>query len=97
MKGYKKMNLNQQIQYKLPFYNSDLTRRELVNLEGKINGADVKLSEKTGMRKDRYSSLAYNYWVQCELERINLRDKKEFTMKDYAQSMRKLNHRPIMY
>ena len=49
------------------------------------------------MRKDRYSSLAYNYWVQCELERINLRDKKEFTMKDYAQSMRKLNHRPIMY
>ena len=26
-----------------------------------------------------------------------LRDKKEFTMKDYAQSMRKLNHRPIMY
>ena len=49
------------------------------------------------MRKDRYSSLAYNYWVQCELERQNLREKKSFTMKDYAQSMRKLNQRPIMY
>lgn len=97
MKGYKKMNPNQQIQYKLPFYNSDLTRRELVNLEGKINGADVKVVEKTGMRKDRYSSLAYNYWVQCELERQNLRDKKQYTMKDYAEGLRKLNRRPIMY
>ena len=97
MKGYKKMNPNQQIQYKLPFYNSDLTRRELVNLEGRINGADVKIVEKTGMRKDRYSSLAYNYWVQCELERQNLRDVKQFSMKDYAEGLRKLNHRPTMY
>lgn len=97
LRGYKKMPSNQQMQYKLPFYYSDLTRRELVNLEGKINGSDVKIIEKSGMRKDRYSSLAYNYWVQCELERQNLRDTKSFTMKDYAEGMRKLNHRPNMY
>jgi len=97
LRGYKKMPSNQQTRYKLPFYYSDLTRRELVNLEGKINGSDVKIIEKSGMRKDRYSSLAYNYWVQCELERQNLRDTKSFTMKDYAEGMRKLNHRPNMY
>ncbi len=97
MRGYKNMNPNQQMQYKLPFIHSDLTRRELVNLEGKINGADVKLIEKSGMRKDRYSSLAYNYWVQCELERQNLRTDNKYTMKDYAQGLRRLNHRPTMY
>ena len=29
----------------------------------------VKITEKAGARKDRYSSLSYNYYVAVELER----------------------------
>jgi hypothetical protein len=50
------------------------------------------------MRKDRYSSLAYNYWVQCQLEREMLRKQKRgFDAADYASKLRKLNQRPTMY
>ena len=92
------MNPNQQFEYKLPFINTDLLRRELVNLEGKINGSDVKIVEKSGMRKDRYSSLAYNYWVQHELELRELRsDKGGFDIQKYAAQLSKLQHKPISY
>ena len=50
------------------------------------------------MRKDRYSSLAYNYWVQCQLEREMLRKQKTgFNAYDYASKLRRLNHRPTTY
>ena len=50
------------------------------------------------MRKDRYSSLAYNYWVQCQLEREILRKpKSSFDINDYAKGIRKLNHTPVFY
>lgn len=96
--GYKRLPVGRQIDFKMPFIDSDLLRRELVNLESRINGSEVKLLEKSGMRKDRYSSLAYNYWVQCQLEREMLHKPKiGFNMKDYAQGLRKLNKRPTIY
>lgn len=98
IKGYKRMPINTQLQFKMPFINSDLLRRELVNLESKINGSDVKLVEKSGYRKDRYSCLAYNYWVQRELERQNLRNKsKSSSLDGYIKGFRKLNRRPRTY
>ena len=30
-------------------------------------GTNVKVYEKSGMRKDHVSSIGYNYWVQCQL------------------------------
>ena len=41
---------------------------ELINLQHKIEGGSVKIKERTGMRKDRYSSLAYNFWVMKQYE-----------------------------
>lgn len=38
----------------------------------------IKVKEKTGMRKDRYSSLEYNYYVVQELAR-KLKPKQEDT------------------
>ena len=32
----------------------------------------IKVKEQSGMRKDRYSSIAYNYWLACQLE-LNLK------------------------
>jgi hypothetical protein len=70
----------------------------LINLEYEIKGTNVKITEKSGMRKDRYSSLAYNYWVQCQLEREMLRKQKNgFDAYIYASKLRRLNKRPTMY
>ena len=41
---------------------------ELINLQQEGKGHEIKLVEPSGMRKDRYSSIAYNYWVMKEIE-----------------------------
>ncbi len=97
-KSYNKMTLPEQMQYKMPYIQTSLLVTELTKLEYESNGANIKIRERTGMRKDRYSSLAYNYWVQCELEREILRKPKyEFDINSYAQQMKNLNQRPNMY
>lgn len=98
IKGFSKMPAYEQMQYKLPYIQTTLLVHELINLEHKINGTKVKITEKSGMRKDRYSSLAYNYWVQCELERELLnKPKNTLGLNDFAKGIRKLNKKPIMY
>lgn len=98
IKGFAKMPAYEQMQYKLPYIQTTLLVYELINLEYEIKGTNVKISEKSGMRKDRYSSLAYNYWVQCQLEREMLRKQKTgFNAFDYALKLSKLNKRPNTY
>ena len=98
IKGFSKMPAYEQMQYKLPYIQTTLLVYELINLEYEIKGTNVKITEKSGMRKDRYSSLAYNYWVQCQLEREMLRKQKTgFDAYEYASKLRKLNHRPNTY
>ena len=97
-KGFNKMVAYEQVQYKLPYTQTTLLIYELINLEYEVKGTNIKIVEKSGMRKDRYSSLAYNYWVQCELERQLLSNVNSgFDIKDYANKLRKLNKRPNMY
>lgn len=98
-KNFAKMTTAEQFEYKMPYIQTGLLVTELVKLEYEVkNGTNIKIKERTGMRKDRYSSLAYNYWVQCQLEREILRKPKaEFNIKDYAKGIRKLNHKPISY
>ena len=98
IKCFNKMPAYEQIQYKLPYIQTTLLVYELINLEYEIKGTNVKITEKSGMRKDRYSSLAYNYWVQCELEREMLKKQKTgFVASEYASKLRKLNKRPRTY
>ena len=97
-KGFNKMLPYEQMQYKMPFIQTTLLVYELISLEHEIKGTNIKITEKSGMRKDRYSSLAYNYWVQCQLEREMLRKHKSgFNANDYASKLRKLNKRPKTY
>lgn len=97
-KGFNKMPAYEQIQYKMPFVQTTLLVYELISLEHEIKGTNIKITEKTGMRKDRYSSLAYNYWVQCQLERELLhKPKTGFNASDYASKLRKLNKKPRTY
>lgn len=98
IKGFGKMPPYEQMQYKLPYIQTTLLVYELINLEYEIKGTNVKITEKSGMRKDRYSSLAYNYWVQCQLERETLKKRNTgFSVSDYASKIRKLNKRPNTY
>lgn len=98
IKGYAKMQPFEQLQYKMPYIQTTLLIYELTKLEHEIKGTNIKIIEKTGMRKDRYSSLAYNYWVQCQLEReILQKPQVSFDIKSYAKQMKRLNKRPNMY
>jgi hypothetical protein len=97
-KGFSKLQAYEQMQYKLPYIQTTLMIYELINLRHEVKGSNIKIIEKSGMRKDRYSSLAYNYWVQCQLEREMLhKPKRGFNAKDYARSLRKLNKKPNIY
>ena len=97
-KNFSKMSPYEQMQYKMPYIQTTLLVYELISLEHEVKGTNIKITEKSGMRKDRYSSLAYNYWVQCQLEREMLnKPKSGFNAGDYANKLRKLNKRPTTY
>ena len=69
IKGYNKLSIPQQVREKIPYLQTTFLIEELINLEHDIVNGLVKVKEKSGMRKDRYSSLEYNYFVAQELAR----------------------------
>lgn len=68
LRGYSALNPAERMQIKLPYIHTTLLIDELVNLQHEETGGKVKIFEKSGMRKDRYSSLSYNYYVATQLE-----------------------------
>lgn len=68
IKGYSSMTEAEKMKYQLPYIHTTLLIDELVKLRHDESGGKVKIYEKAGMRKDRYSSLAYNYYVATQLE-----------------------------
>ena len=68
LRGWNSLNPPEQLRLKMPYINTTLLIDELVNLQHEEAGGKVKIYEKAGMRKDRYSSLAYNYYVAIQLE-----------------------------
>lgn len=98
IKQYKSMSAEKQQYYKLPYINTTLLVYELINLKHQIQGTNIKISEVSGARKDRYSSLAYNYWVQIQLARKNLGNENPFVdRRNYLEGFKKLNKKPIGY
>ena len=68
IKGYGSLSPSDKVKLQLPYINTTLLINELINLQHEEVGGKVKIYEKTGMRKDRYSSLAYNYYVALQIE-----------------------------
>lgn len=69
-KEFGKLSDYEKAQLLLPCVHTTLLIDELVKLqheEGKGNN-QVKVYERSGARKDRYSSLSYNYYVAMQLE-----------------------------
>jgi len=68
IKGYDSLTQAEQLQLRMPYVHTTLLIDELVKLQHDESGGKVKVFEKSGMRKDRYSSLAYNYYVATMLD-----------------------------
>ena len=67
-RGYNSMSTNEKTKLILPYINTTLLINELINLQSEVKGVNVKVKEKSGMRKDRFSSLQYNIYVCMLLE-----------------------------
>ena len=74
IRGYSKLSDLQQARLKLPYIQTTFLIDELINLSHDVSNGLIKVKEKSGMRKDRYSSLEYGYYFIQELSR-NLKPK----------------------
>ena len=74
-KAYPKLSATEQAYIKMPYVQTTMAEYELIKLDHEIKNGNIKVKEKPGMRKDRYSSIAYNYWCACPLE-LKLRPKQ---------------------
>lgn len=69
IRGYDKLSQEQKIQLMMPYINTTLSVDEIVKLQYEDAGnGRVRVYERSNMRKDRYSSLSYNYWVSVQIE-----------------------------
>lgn len=68
LRGYSSLSSAERMQLQLPYIHTTLLIDELTKLQHEESAGKVKIFEKTGMRKDRYSSLSYNYYVAVQIE-----------------------------
>lgn len=69
VKGFASLPPQEVLQLKLPYIHTTLLINELINLEYESKNSVIRVKEKSGMRKDRYSSLSYNIFVAKQIER----------------------------
>lgn len=77
-KGYFKMNPTEQAKLKMSYTQTTFAIYELIKLDHEVKNGNIKVKEVEGMRKDRYSSIAYSYWCACQLE-LKLKPKTQDT------------------
>lgn len=68
LKGFKSLNPAERLMLQMPYIHTTLLISELTKLQHEQVNGKIRVFEQTGMRKDRYSSLAYNYYVATQLE-----------------------------
>lgn len=81
-KHYQSASVEDKVQLELPFVQTTLLVNELVNLEHDIVGGLVKIKEKSGKRKDRYSSLGFANYLAKLLESENLQKNDVYDIND---------------
>lgn len=77
-KGYFKMSPTEQAKLKMSYVQTTFAVYELIKLDHEVKNGNIKVKEVEGMRKDRYSSIAYSYWCACQLE-LKLKPKTQST------------------
>lgn len=81
-KYYNEASLEDKVFYERPFIQTTLLVNELVNLEYEVIGGYIKVKEKSGKRKDRYSSLAFANYLAKYLEDKNLHNNNSYDPDD---------------
>lgn len=69
IKAFTSLQADEQLPLTMPYIHTTLLVNELVNLKHEETSGMVRIFEKSGMRKDRYSSLSYNYYIANQLEK----------------------------
>lgn len=83
IRGYSSLNPPERLSLQMPYVHTTLLINELVKLQHEEVGGKVKIHEKSGMRKDRYSSLSYNFYVATQLEaKLSKKMNDGFNMND---------------
>lgn len=67
--GYGKLEPEERADLKLPYIHTTLLSNELVSLTYEAKNELIRVSERSGERKDRFSSLSYNIYASNEVER----------------------------
>lgn len=91
--GFNKLSVEDKAKLKLPYVNTTLAINELINLETEVRGNFVKVRERAGQRKDRFSSLSYNIYVSNILEKEFAQLHKEDSFESYVMQFRQ----PVMF
>lgn len=68
LKGFSSLPPIVRTKFQLPYINTTLMIDETTKLLYEKVGDKIRLHERSGMRKDRYSSISYNYYVAMQLE-----------------------------
>ena len=68
IKGFKGLSEDEKLNLEMPYINTTLLVNELINLRHEESTGYVKIKTDRRHRKDRYSSISYNYWLACQLE-----------------------------
>lgn len=85
IKGYNALSPEEQLTIQMPYINTTLLIDETIKLQYEDAGAGkVRVYERSNMRKDRYSSLSYNYWVSIQIENAEAK-KQAFSGDDFLQ------------
>lgn len=77
-KGYLKLSPSEQVLLKSPYAQTTMAIFELIKLDHEIKNGQIRVKEISGMRKDRYSSIAYSFWCMRQLE-LKLKPKQQNT------------------
>lgn len=69
-KKYRDLTVEEQMVIKAPYMQTTLLINEMINLMYDTSAGRIRVYEKGGMRKDRYSSVGYGNFLANELERM---------------------------
>lgn len=69
IKSFQELDIEEQVLLQAPYMQTSALIVEMVNLDYEVVNGKIKVSEPSGMRKDRYSSVSYGNFLCSELER----------------------------
>ena len=87
IRGYSKLSDIQKLKLKLPYLQTTFLIDELINLSHDTSNGMIKVKERSGMRKDRYSSALYGWYAIQELSK-KLKPKNQTSQEDIKKYFR---------